>query len=378
MKDKPQKEEYMHVAGQVFLELIKKVYGTDNFAEVVPKIYDNPDNIIGEGVSKYVYKIDGVDSYVLALIKQEFDSSKVEARFKPCDVTLPRYNFGQILFDNGNGLIVMKKCEGVPHSLKRWVNHSFGVLIGEQTLPKETAEEALLKICLVSRMPMDAFNHLAMQIKYLNENSLPMDTINPNNLLVDVANGQINLIDVFDSPKFLYEAKDPKSGVRNMEAILLDSMLHTEYMKVLSPGKQELMRFAAERVIEKCQKAAENVGLINDPNKVQAYFELIKKNSDGDQIPKAFLQHYKDFVAMYKDELAKDENIAFNREVNEQYQRKEIDYLQLKMDMLKKELGDKVGKTADKKTGKVDGTHHEMADSQVFIAREIMKMKNSK
>lgn len=376
MSNKQQKnEEYMHVAGQVFLELVKKVYGTDNFAEIAPQIYNNPDNIIGEGISKYVYKIDGIDGYVLALIKREFEPTDGRTRFESCDMVMPKYNFGQVLFDNGHGLIVMKKIEGNSHSLKRWVNHSFDALEGKKPLSQEKAEEALLKICLISRMPMDAFNHLAMQIKYLNENSLPMDTINPNNILVDVENGQINLIDVFDAPKFLYEIKDPKNGVRNMEAVLLDSLLQTEYIKVLSPGKQELLKFASAKVIEKCQRAAENVGLINNTDKVHHYFELAMANSPKGRRSIDFIKHYENFVALYKDELAKDENIAFNREVNAFYERKEVDYLELKMNMLRKELGDKMGQTADKKTGKVGDEHHDIANRQVFIAKEIIKMR---
>ena len=377
MADKKQ-EEYMHVAGQVFLGLVNKVYGTDNFADVALKICGNPDNIIGEGTSKYVYKIDGIDSYVLACLKKEFDPSAALARFEPCEISLPRYNFGQILFDNGQGLIVMKKSEGVPHSLERWINHCRGAIEGTQPMSRENAEIALLKICEISRMPIETFNHLAMQIKYLNEYSLPMDTINPNNLLVDVKNKQINLIDVFDGPECLQQIKDPKNGVRNMEAVLLDSMLHTEYMKALSPGGKELLKFASGIVIDKCQKAASNVGLVADSDNVRCYFETAKENSKRNKIVPYFLGCYEAFVTLYEEQLAQDEQITVNQEVNARYEREEVDYLQLKMDMLKKELGDKMGKTADKKTGKINKEHHEIADRQVFIAKEIMKMQAGK
>lgn len=371
--------EYMQVARQTFLEIVKKVYETDNFAEVAPQIFANPKNIIGEGNTKYVFKIDGIDGYVLALLKNEFDISRPPMPLKACEIPLPRYNFGQILLENENGLMVMRKVEGIPHSLEPWVKHSFAVLKGDMSMSKKTAEKALLKICAVSRMPIKAFNHMAMQLKYLNEGGLPLDTINPNNILIDQTNKQINIIDVFDGPLFLRQLKSPMNGVRNMEAILLDSIMHAEYIKVLSPGEQELMKYASEIVIEKCQKAAENVGLVSNPNNVQHYFELIIKNdARKSPITLAFLRNYSEFTSLYKDKLAKDEEIIINPERNSKYEKQEVDYLQLKMNMLRAELGNKVGQTADKKTGKSTKEHQETAQRQMFLAKQMMKIRNEK
>lgn len=380
MLDEPHHQgEYMQVAGQTFLKIVKKVYGTDNFAEVAPQIFANPKNIIGEGNTKYVFKIDGIEGYVLAVLKDEFDLSRPPVPLKACEIPLPRYNFGQILFENDNGLMVMRKAEGVPHSSEPWVKYSFGVLEGAMSMPKKTAEKALLKICAVSRMPITAFNHMAMQIKYLNEGGLPLDTINPNNILIDPKNKQINIIDVLDGPEFLRQIKSPINGVRNMEAILLDSIMHAEYMKVLSPGEQKLMKYASEVVIEKCQKAAENVGLVSDPSNVRHYFELIIKNDDRKSpITFAFLRNYSEFTSLYKDKLAKDEEIVLNPKRNAKYEKQEVDYLQLKMDMLRAELGDKVGQTADKKTGKITKEHIEIAQRQTFLAKQMMKIRNEK
>lgn len=55
----------------------------------------------------------------------------------------------------------------------------------------------------------------------------------------------------------------------------------------------------------------------------------------------------------------------------------EPDRLQLKVDMLREKLGDKVGKTADVKTGKVTAGHRKTAKEQTEITKAIMKAKRA-
>lgn len=368
-------DEHMETAAQDFAERINEKYGVD-FSEVAPKICADSNNIVGEGSSKYVFKIDGADDYLLALIKREYDPEKAPVPFTACEIPLPKYNFGQALLDNGNGLMVMKKSEGIPHSLNRWVKCCARVCGAHGPMKQEEAEIAMRKICEISRMPIEAFNHFARQIKYLSENSLPMDTVNPNNVLVDAKNQRISMIDVLDGPKYLRQLPAPMNGVRNIEAILLDSVLHCEYLKVLPPEKQEIMKNASRVVIGKCQQAAENVGLINDQGNAQKYFELIVENSRGfkAELKSKFLRNYLTFTALYKDELAKEKGITVVRPPAAE---DGIDYLQLKMDALRQMLSDKVGKTADVQTGKTSAEHRQTAQMQVDIAQTFMMAKRA-
>ena len=64
-----------------------------------------------------------------------------------------------------------------------------------------------------------------------------------------------------------------------------------------------------------------------------------------------------------------DEQVNTNNHSNIQ----PIDWLQKKQDALRQKLNDKVGKTADCKTGKVEEDHHKTTKIQVGICRAIMK-----
>lgn len=54
---------------------------------------------------------------------------------------------------------------------------------------------------------------------------------------------------------------------------------------------------------------------------------------------------------------------------------KNIDYLQLKMDMVREKLGHETGKTADTKTGEIHQEHHDTARRQSYISKQIMNLK---
>ena len=366
-------EDGMETAIEDFEKKFKEVYGEADIVEMAPRIFADPSNLAGEGASKRVFNIPGMEDYLLAFLKEEYNSNERAKPFKPCDIPLPKYNFGQIMFE-GNGMLVMKKTKGVPHSLKCWFSHLMKMMEGKQPVSKVEAELALLKMCEISRMPIDSFVHFASQVKYLNENSLPMDTVNPNNLLIDYENKRINMIDVFDGPLFLRQIKSPMNGVRNMEAVLLDSVLHTEYLKVLPPVKQELMKCASRVVICKCQRAAKSIGLVNDSNNVRHYFELFIQNS-GDDKERAqggleLLRHYLDFTKLYRDELSR-EQLDKGKKVP-QSEDSLARFLALKEKTLKEELGDKVGETADRVTGEIREEHRLRAQKQMSI---LMKLR---
>jgi len=56
----------------------------------------------------------------------------------------------------------------------------------------------------------------------------------------------------------------------------------------------------------------------------------------------------------------------------------EEDSLQLKMDLLRERLGDKVGKTADVETGRITEEHQETAKTQVEISKALMQANRKK
>ncbi len=97
--------------------------------------------------------------------------------------------------------------------------------------------------------------------------------------------------------------------------------------------------------------------LISNPELFEKYPDIMNKLFEGD-----------------KDLQAKLDNVK-NRE---ELKGKKDDYLQDKLNLLRERLGDKLGKTADVKTGEVTDEHRKIAKQQVEISKAIMRANHEK
>ena len=286
-------------AYHTFIKEVERVFGTEDFEKIARTIYENPDNIIGEGHSKLVYKIDGIKDFVLAVIKSELNPAST-GTFEAVENLLPKYNFGQPIATNNNGLVILGKVNGREHSIHNW--HRFGI-IGE-AITHSQAEDFLSKIEEIETFPMDAFEHLGSEIKYLNEKSIRMDSINPNNILFDSEEKQLNFIDVEYKDIFTALPK-PLNGVRDMIAILLDSLLHKKYFETLTTPQQNRLFEISKTIIEKCKAAASNINLHNDTANTRRTLEIAANDlarKSNTNINHA-IDNYDYFVSAYKDLL---------------------------------------------------------------------------
>ena len=286
-------------AYHTFIKEVERVYGTKDFTKIVRTIYENPNNLIGEGHFKLVYKIDGLKDFVLAVLKGEFNQASVSA-FEASEKFLPKYNFGQPIATNNNGLLILGKVNGKEHSIHNW--HRFGIM-GEEINPSH-AVDFLSKIEEIKTFPLDAFEHFSSEIKYLNENSIRMDSINPNNILIDSEAKTLNFIDVEYKDIFNVLPR-PFNSVSDIIAIFLDSLLHRKFVEMLTNSQQKNLLEASKLIIEKCKAAASNINLHNNSANTRRTLEIAAKdieqqtNRNIDYV----IDNYDYFESMYKDFL---------------------------------------------------------------------------
>lgn len=70
--------------------------------------------------------------------------------------------------------------------------------------------------------------------------------------------------------------------------------------------------------------------------------------------------------------------IVVNENIKTDKNKAKTDWLQVKQDALDKQLGNKVGETADRKSGKIEREHTEIAAKQLHITQKIMRSKRQK
>ena len=284
-------------AYQTFVSEVERVYGTKDFAKIAKTIYENPNNLIGEGHSKLVYKIEGIRDFVLALIKRDFNPTSVPS-FEAAENLLPKYNFGQAIAANNSGLLILGKVNGREHSIHNW--HRFGIL--NEQINHSQAMDFLSKIEEIKTFPLDAFEHFGSEIKYLNENSIRMDSLNPNNILFDRETKTLNFIDVEYKESF-NELPRPFNSVTDMIAVLLDSVLHRKYFEMLTNSQKNSLTETSKTLIEKCKSAASNINLGRTPANTRRTLEIASKDveSKTNRNLNHAIDNYDYFVSMYKD-----------------------------------------------------------------------------
>jgi len=283
-----------------FTKIAARVFGDKPLEEELLKICRNPQYIIGEGNCKQVYSIPGIKDYVLAIVKHKFDSLEKPMPLYGVKNDLEKFNFGQIIAKNLNGMCIAGKVEGEEHSLPKWIFeiktfHRSGIFL------ESKAELLLNKLRNIATFPMKSYEELAAKFKYLNEHSRRVDSINPNNILVDNPSKSLNIIDLDEKT---FNLPNPLNGVRDMEVLLLDSMMHDGCKKALSTQKAETLTEISKIIIEKCKAAARHVNLRNNPQNTLLYFERkqdeVFKRSKKNNV---FTDGYQKFLGLYKDIL---------------------------------------------------------------------------
>jgi len=291
-----------------FIKKYKNIYGDTKFlSQILTSFINKTELFIGAGRDKKVYSIPKLQDYVIAHKKAY--SLNVDALFhKSADIYKlgDKYNFGQPILDNGNGTFIMKRVDGISYSIGNWPEAFDRYTLKKQYPTRNEAVQFLNSLKQVSKMPQDAYYHLANQIKYLSQKGINFDLMNPNNILIDTKSGKISYIDISEGAQNYFtkiKKERPINTVTDMMAALSDSILNLQYCKSLNKEEAHSLVELTKNVLKKCKLAGEHVGLAQDKSitfdNMQTYTNYVKHRYDLPiQIP--YENIYKEFADFYK------------------------------------------------------------------------------
>lgn len=261
---------------------------------------------IGKGANSKVYEIPTMPDFVLKILKEK-DKNNIDTKEFPRGV-----NLGQVVWidPKDDKTLILKKVNGKPHSLENW---SDIILNKETNMPdkvtQKNAEIFFSKVEEIAKMDQKAFDHLAYEIKTLDDLGYKVDCINPNNLLVDNEKQTIHIIDYFkvkEKEKHLY-----KNSYLDMPAIMLDFALYPEYIDNLSEENQGKLKAYTKAINTKCYLAAKNEGLTTDTKPFETYMlttsrwftaHSVTNEKTGKLYPRYYDVRCFDFIKMLNDE----------------------------------------------------------------------------
>ena len=230
-----------------FLEDCKNKFPNKTVSEVLSTV-SMYDDFLGEGKQSRVYRIKGLDDYVVKLSKSEYDYDPkwYEEWVRPYKDDFPSYNFGQAIATVGTSAKILKKVTGEEAGVKNW----FAKFEHSTPRTREDAEKILADVVRVAEFPQKAFNKLAREMKFLTSQGIKIDSINPNNLIIDYDKEQISLIDIEKK-----EYKNVKNTVYDLLVPILDLTSFDEYEELFDEKEMSLFLNSAKTIYKKAMRA---------------------------------------------------------------------------------------------------------------------------
>lgn len=260
-----------------FYTKFKKAFPNKKLEDIANELVSIEKNKLGEGKKKRVYSINGVNDYVIAFLKEK--KADKSAKFKPYADPFPEFNFSQPVGGNNANFLIMKRIPGTTHGLNEWTAKFLGVVFDNKKITQKDAKVFLSQIENIEKFPIEAYEDLARQVKYLNDKKIKIDMFNPNNLAVDSKNKKFTYFDLFDeSPEMFAPIKPQTNCIQDMINLLADSLLHSEYINALSESDKSKLILKTKSIAEKCNIAGRNIGLCEDSSISYQTFELVQNS----------------------------------------------------------------------------------------------------
>lgn len=194
--------------------------------------------ILGHGGNATVYGIN--DQFALRIPKSA--TGKRLGNIVPVEDPFPGRNFGQVVATAGDAQIVRRQA-GVPA----------GVPFGAERSGPNAAKVYAESTQRAAEMPQSAYDDLARDLMFLNENGYQFDPSKANNLLIDTAGKKFNVVDL--NPR----AGDYRNGAHELAVVLMDNAFanYPAGAEGLPPEMTEWRK----QILSKVRKAAEETGL---------------------------------------------------------------------------------------------------------------------
>ena len=278
---------------------LKQVYPDLSLNTLVAKAIEDNNNFLAFGRVNSVYKIPGIDDFVIRIEKQKLSNPNklFNQIFKPVEDISQVYNFGFPAAKADEGLTICTRVLGESHLGPNLIPEIDKMISTGQPISKDYAEYVMQEIVEISNYPLSSYIDLANKIKFLNEaTNLKVDIRNPNNIMLDKSKKEFNIIDCWTEDMRLDR---PYNGADDIHLPLLDHLRHFKYYDVLSDKDRELFLTASVEVIKKSKAAAKIAGLTNSKeNNLRALHAQARIHSSSPNIEDylKFQEFYKDFL----------------------------------------------------------------------------------
>ena len=255
--------------GNLPKEIAKNIPNGYTIDELI-SLAQNDDNLRGIGANSKVYNIPYLSDYVLKVLNKK-DPNGIDMSEFPSSV-----NLGQPVWqsDKNPRLIILKKVEGIEHSIPSWSTTMWDNSIQKPlNVTKEQSEIYFNSVEKLANMPQEAFDDICKKVKILSEKDYKVDSINPNNLIVD--ENEIHIIDYFKVKP--WEKSVYQNSSYDLVAIMLDFTLMSEYFDLMDENQKVQFLKNAKAIFEKVQQGSLNSGFTTDVEKFKTFVNETSK-----------------------------------------------------------------------------------------------------
>ncbi len=286
---------------ETFWKIYNKNSNSVLLKDTIIKSINDDSNLLGEGLNKKGYLIDGIKEYIIRIYKNNFKLADLNSEF-----LRPRRNYADTV--DGVALRIPDKIDIV----KRKKGESIGVKeYGVRICPPMdnisiTREESLKSLKLYEKIkdfPLDSYRKAYSQIKlFCSKQGYQFDIVNPNNILIDTKTKKINFIDPMD-PKINKCEEKPVDfskyhGYDSLYPVLCDFLMHKEHLNNLNKIEKQRWIQSIKTIITKCIIAGKDIGLEKSSENLKFLYNRIDKlwYTQGG-VP----SRYKSFMTKYAD-----------------------------------------------------------------------------
>jgi hypothetical protein len=219
------------------------------------------ENLIGRGGNARVYRIDGVQDFVIRVPSVRGNQVNLKGAIEPVTDVVPEANVGQPVAKLGDATI-LKRQDGLPAG---------GPLYSDAKVMGPDAARRIYEDSIKRAASMDqaAYDEFARTLAMLDGKKLNFDPSKANNVLIDVPNGRFNVVDI--SPR------SPNSTYRHSASDMVITLMDNGFINGLADRGINLVP-SYQQIISKSLAAARRHGLPVDLNSssLEYSFQLAK------------------------------------------------------------------------------------------------------
>lgn len=308
---------------ETFWKHYREKNGDIPLKDTISKSIDDDKNLLGEGLCKKVYNLDGLKNYIVRIYKNNFKKEDLDKQFtKPSNEYINTID--EVVLCIPNKIDITKKKSGKSLGLidfsERIEAHKSPPLQNVYVKREETLE-ALELYEQIKEFPLNAYQNAYKQVKkFCKKPGYQFDVISPNNILIDTKSKKINLIDpigpeinnhvhnkVLDFSTF--------HGADSLYPVLCDFLLQKEHRKNLSNEELERWDNAINTIISKCITAGEKNGEKRNIEELNDLYKRIGKFWQTKDLEK----RYNEFIQTHSGAITPSKTIseALDYKINE-------------------------------------------------------------